>query len=107
MFVIMAVITLISFTIATYIHCSEDLYQNLPDSADKYRDCCEVDDSALALKHSMDEACGHYRGSSVISSDGGYSADLQVKKYRFESNEEGDLRHRLLPSSSDAEESIF
>lgn len=96
MFVVMGVITTLSFAIVTYVHCSEDLSRNLPDPSSQRKGESVCADSDAAVKHSLDEACGHYRGSSVLSSDGAYAADLQVKKYRFDSSEEGELRHRLL-----------
>lgn len=101
MFLLMAIVTTISFCIVTYVQCSEDLSRNLPDNVKTGE---AKPESEANVKHSLDEACGHYRGSAVLSSDGGYSADLQVKKYRFDSSEGSDIRQRLLHSGDDGEE---
>ena len=100
MFVLMAIVTSISLGIVTYVQFSEDLSRNLPDTIKSGE---ANPDSEANIKHSFDEASGHYRGSAVLSSDGGYSADLQVKKYRFDSSEDGNIRQRLLQSDAGGE----
>jgi hypothetical protein len=108
MFLVMSMVTITSFGIVTYVHFSEDLFRNLPDpgKVEKGREHSVLEAEA-EVKHSLDEAAGHYRGSAIISSDSGYSADVQGKKYRFDSgpsDSTADIHHRLLHGTRDFEE---
>ena len=105
MFLLMALVSVISLFIVTYAHVSEDIKRNLPDCQMLYIDNKEDQIiTARNIKHSIDDDCEHYRGSAILSSNSGYAADVMIQKYKFE-NEEQLLRQRLLHSADKSDDS--